>query len=164
PVEGAGMARGAKAPGAAAGGDGRAEDKTAAPRKPAADAPKPEPPAPSPAITPAPPPPPPPRAFHPAPGQAEAAPPAEPPPRRAAPGAPGRGRAAGGSGDEGGGAFSERRLARRRAPAPDDEEGLESEALEQREPWPPKDAPPPLSGELAEIMRAPTSAAALAKA
>jgi tetratricopeptide (TPR) repeat protein len=40
----------------------------------------------------------------------------------------------------------------------------ESNPLEQREAWPPKDAPPALKGELAEIMRAPRSDAALAKA
>ena len=46
--------------------------------------------------------------------------------------------------------------------AADEEES--SNALEQREAWPPKGAPPALTGELAEIMRAPRSDAALAKA
>jgi tetratricopeptide (TPR) repeat protein len=39
-----------------------------------------------------------------------------------------------------------------------------SNALEQREAWPPQGAPPALEGELAEIMRAPRSDVALAKA
>jgi tetratricopeptide (TPR) repeat protein len=50
-----------------------------------------------------------------------------------------------------------------RRPEPE-EPASDSDALEQREAWPPKGAPPALKGELAEIMRAPRSDAALARA
>jgi tetratricopeptide (TPR) repeat protein len=55
---------------------------------------------------------------------------------------------------------------RRRPAAARDEEADEGESdpLEQGEAWPPRGAPPALKGELAEIMRAPKSAAALARA
>ncbi|HWU87815.1 MAG TPA: VIT and VWA domain-containing protein, partial [Kofleriaceae bacterium] len=44
------------------------------------------------------------------------------------------------------------------------DDGDDASEASSREAWPPKDAPPALKGELAEIMRAPGSEAALAKA
>ncbi len=52
-----------------------------------------------------------------------------------------------------------------RSPEPEEEESADDSGEgEPREAWPPKGAPPALKGELAEIMRAPRSDAALARA